>query len=338
MNTTSFLGALGLAFCACSPTFGATLDDIRERGLLRCGVSADLPGFSIKGGNDEWAGFDIDYCRAVAAATLGDAKAVEFVSLDRDTRFEALTSGAVDLLSGDTTWRYAHDAALDVDFVGVNYFDGQGFLVPRGHGITSAKELEDATICVLARGGAEAKLAEYFRTHNISHTPLVLANTADAQRAYLAGECLVYTNDASRLAAARATFEVPGDHILLPEVISKEPLGPAVRQDDSAWADIARWTLNALITAEELGITSTNVAELAASSELTGVRLFLGVDGDQGAALGLSSDWVRNVILSVGNYGEIFERNIGQTTPIGIARGLNAQWKDGGLLYAAPFR
>ncbi|MGH1331165.1 MAG: amino acid ABC transporter substrate-binding protein [Paracoccaceae bacterium] len=338
MKKTLILGALTVAGLAAGAASAATLDDVKARGKLNCGVSTGLAGFSAPDANGEWEGFDVDVCRAVAAAIFGDAKAVDFTPLTTQTRFTALSSGEVDLLARNTTWTFSRDVDLKLEFIGVNYYDGQGFMVPKGLGVSSAKELDGATVCIQTGTTTELNLADYFGSNNISYEPVPVETNAESQQQYLAGACDVFTTDASGLAATRATFENPGDHVVLPEIISKEPLGPAVRHGDSEWADIARWTLNAMITAEELGVTSANVAELANGSDNPEVDRLLGTEGNLGEMLGLSADWAKNVIMAVGNYGESFERNIGESTPIGIARGLNGQWKDGGLLYSPPFR
>jgi len=243
------------------------------------------------------------------------------------------------MLARNTTWTFSRDVDLKFEFVGINYYDGQGFMVPRDLGVSSAKELDGATVCIQTGTTTELNLADYFRVNNISYEPVPIETNAEAQQQYLAGACDVYTTDASALAATRASFEAPGDHVLLPEIVSKEPLGPLVRHGDSDWGDIVRWTLNALVTAEELGVTSANIEELAAAP--TGnpeINRLLGTEGELGAMLGLEPTWAKMAISAGGNYGELFERNIGENTPIGLARGLNAMWTDGGLIYSPPFR
>ncbi len=339
MKKTVFLGALTVAGLVAGVASASTLDDVKARGALNCGVTTGLVGFAAPDANGVWEGFDVSVCRAVAAAVFGNGDAVEFVPTTGETRFTALASGEIDLLARNTTWTFSRDTDLKFDFVGVNYYDGQGFMVPKALGVSSAKDLDGATVCIQTGTTTELNLADYFRTNNISYQPVPIQTNAEAQQQYLAGACDVYTTDASGLAATRATFEAPGDHILLPEIISKEPLGPLVRHGDNDWGDIAMWTLNALISAEELGITSANVAELsAAPTDNPEINRLLGTEGDLGAMIGLSADWARNAIAAGGNYGEIFEKNIGEATPIGLARGLNAQWTDGGLLYSPPFR
>ena len=339
MNKTVLFGTLTIAGLAAAAASAATLDDVKARGHLNCGVTTGLTGFAAPDANGVWEGFDVDVCRAVAAAIFGDKNAVEFVPTTGETRFTALSSGEIDLLARNTTWTLSRDTDLKFDFIGVNYYDGQGFMVPKALGVTSAKDLDGATVCIQTGTTTELNLADFFRSNNISYEPVPIQTNAEAQQQYLAGACDVYTTDASGLAATRATFETPEDHVLLPEIISKEPLGPLVRHGDNEWGDIAMWTLNALIAAEELGITSANIGEMsAAPTNNPEVNRILGTEGDLGAMMKLDKNWAVNAITAGGNYGEIFERNIGENTPIGLARGLNAQWTDGGLLYSPPFR
>jgi general L-amino acid transport system substrate-binding protein len=338
MKKTLILGALTVAGLAAGAASAATVDDVKARGNLNCGVSTGLVGFAAPDANGNWEGFDVSVCRAVAAAVLGDASAVEFTPTTGQTRFTALASGEVDVLARNTTWTFSRDVDLKFTFVGVNYYDGQGFMVPKDLGVSSAKELDGATVCIQTGTTTELNLADFFRTNNISYEPVPIETNAEAQQQYLAGACDVYTTDASGLAATRATFENPGDHVVLPEIISKEPLGPLVRHGDDNWGDIVRWTLNALITAEELGVTSANVAEMAAGTNNPEINRLLGTEGNLGEQLGLDADWAQRAIAAVGNYGEIFEANIGEATAIGLARGLNAQWTNGGLIYSPPFR
>ncbi|WP_373355671.1 amino acid ABC transporter substrate-binding protein [Pseudoroseicyclus sp. CXY001] len=338
MKTSVLFGALTVAGLAAGSASAATLDDVKEAGVLNCGVTTGLVGFAAPDANGEWEGFDVGICRAVAAAVLGDPTAVNFVPTTGQTRFTALASGEIDLLARNTTWTFSRDVDLKFEFVGVNYYDGQGFMVPRSLGVTSAKDLDGATVCIQTGTTTELNLADFFRVNNINYEPVPIETNAEAQQQYLAGACDVYTTDASGLAATRATFENPGDHVILPEIISKEPLGPLVRHGDNDWGDIARWTLNALIAAEEYGVTSANVEELSQGTDNPEINRLLGTEGDLGAMLGLEADWAKNAIAAVGNYGELFEQNIGESTPIGLARGLNAQWTEGGLLYSPPFR
>ncbi len=339
MKKSVFFGTLAVAGLAAGASAAATLDDVKARGSLKCGSNEGLAGFAAPDANGVWQGFDVALCRAIAAAVLGDPQAVEFVPLTSQTRFTALAAGEVDVLVRNSTWTYSRDTDLKLDFVGVNYYDGQGFMVSKDLGVTSAKDLDGATVCIQTGTTTELNLADFFRANNISYEPVPVATNAEGQQQYLAGACDVYTTDVSGLAATRATFEAPGDHIILPEVVSKEPLGPAVRHGDNDWGDIVRWTLNVMIAAEELGITSANVAELAAGpTPNPEVNRILGTEGEMGAMMGLDNDWAVRIISAVGNYGEVFESNIGEATSVGLARGLNAQWTDGGLLYAPPFR
>jgi general L-amino acid transport system substrate-binding protein len=338
MKKSSFLGALTMAGMMASVASAATLDDVKARGKLNCGVSTDLPGFSLADANGNWDGFDVAVCRAVAAAVLGDPSSIEFVPTTGKDRFRALASGEIDLLARNTTWTLSSDANLKFDFIGVNYYDGQGFLVPKALGVTSAKELDGRTVCILTDTTTGSNLTDFFRANNITYEPVPVETNTEARQKYLAGACDAYTNVASSLAASRATFEDPAAHVILPEIISKEPLGPLVRHGDNAWGDIARWTLNALIAAEEYGITSTNIDEMLAGTNNAEINRILGTEGNLGEMLGLDAGWAVRAIKAGGNYGEIFARNIGVDTTIGLARGLNAQWKDGGILYAMPFR
>ena len=314
------------------------LDEVRERGELKCGVSTGVVGFSAPDADGVWHGFDVGMCRAVAAATLGDAMAVEFVPVTSKTRFTALESGEIDMLSRTTTWTYSRDADLNVEFAGVNYYDGQAFLVTKALGVTSATELDGATICIKTGTTSELNLSDYFRTNDMMYDPVPVETDAEAIQQFLAGACDSFSTDGSKLAAFRATMENPADFVVLPEVISKEPLGPAVLHGDQQWGDIVRWTLNALIAAEELELTADTVARMAESSENPEVRRLLGVEGNLGAMLDLSPTWALDAISAVGNYGELFANTIGSNSQIGIERNLNAQWVDGGLQYAPPFR
>ena len=339
MKTSTFFGAAAAATLAAGFASAGTLDDVKAKGFLQCGVSTGLVGFAAADANGNWDGFDVAVCRAVAAAVLGDPQAVKFTPTTGKTRFTALASGEVDMLARNTTWTFSRDVDLKFTFVGVNYYDGQGFMVPKELGVSSAKDLDGATVCIQTGTTTELNLADFFRSNNISYEPVPIETNAEAQAQYLAGACDVYTTDASGLAATRATFENPDAHTLLPEIISKEPLGPLVRHGDNQWGDIVRWTLNALITAEELGVTSANVKEMSMEAgNNPEINRLLGTEGTLGAMLGLEADWAKKAIMAGGNYGEIFARNIGESTPIGLARGLNAQWTEGGLIYSPPFR
>ncbi|HKL55108.1 MAG TPA: amino acid ABC transporter substrate-binding protein [Roseovarius sp.] len=339
MKKTVFLGALTVAGVAAGVASAATLDDVKARGTLNCGVTTGLVGFAAPDANGVWEGFDVAVCRSVAAAVLGDPTAVEFVPTTGKTRFTALASGEVDMLARNTTWTFSRDTDLKFDFVGVNYYDGQGFMVPKALGVSSAKELDGATVCIQTGTTTELNLADFFRKNNMNYEPVPIETNAEGQQQYLAGACDTYTTDASGLAATRAAFENPTEHVILPEIVSKEPLGPLVRHGDHEWEDIVRWTLNALITAEEFGVTSANVEELASGpTDSPEVNRLLGTEGNLGEMIGLDADWAKRAIAVGGNYGEVFERNIGENTPIGLARGLNALWTNGGILYSPPFR
>lgn len=337
MKTTAILGALAGVAMASAASAG-TMDDVKTKGHLQCGVTTGLVGFAAPDANGNYEGFDVAVCRAVAAAVLGDPQAVKFTPTTGKTRFTALASGEVDMLARNTTWTFSRDVDLKFTFVGVNYYDGQGFMVPSSLGVSSAAELDGATVCIQTGTTTELNLADFFRVNNISYEPVPIETNGEAQEQYKAGACDVYTTDASGLAATRASFENPGDHVVLPEIISKEPLGPLVRHGDDNWADIVRWTLNALITAEELGVTSANLEEMAKGTNNPEINRLLGTEGDLGGMLGLDKEWAKRAIAAGGNYGEIFEAHIGENTAIGISRGLNAQWTDGGLLYSPPFR
>lgn len=317
---------------------GDTLKEVKARGVLNCGVNTGLIGFAAPDANGNWSGFDVAFCKAVAAAVLGDATKVKYVPTTGQTRFTALSSGEVDLLSRNSTWTFQRDTDLKLDFVGVNYYDGQGFMVGKDLGVSSAKELDGATICIQTGTTTELNLADYFKANNMTYQPVNIDSNAEGEQQYMAGACDAYTTDASGLAATRASFADPENHIILPEIISKEPLGPAVRHGDNNWGDITRWTLYALIAAEEYGVTSANIEELSKSSTNPEVQRLLGSIDDLGAMMGLDAAWAKNAIKAGGNYGEIFAATIGEQTPIGLARGLNAQWTQGGLMYAMPFR
>ncbi len=328
-----------LAVVVAGPAFaGATLDAVKQRGSIQCGVNNGLAGFGAPNDKGEWSGLDVDFCRAVAAAVFGDATKVKFAPLTAKERFTALQSGEVDMLARNTTWTLSRDTGLGFDFVGVNYYDGQGFMVRESLGVKSALELSGAAVCVQTGTTTELNLTDYFRTNNMELKPVVFEKNEEARTAYDEGRCDSYTTDASGLAAERSVLKNPGEHIILPEIISKEPLGPVVRHGDNEWEDVVRWTLNAMVIAEEFGITSENVDKVKAESANPEVRRMLGVEGDMGQQLKLNPDWAYNIIKQVGNYGESFERNIGEKTPLQLARGLNQLWSKGGLLYAPPVR
>ena len=339
MKKFAFFGALSFAALGAGMAAAGTLDDVKARGELICGTNAALAGFAAPDANGVYQGFDVAICRAIAAAVLGDPMKVKFVPTTGETRFTALASGEVDLLSRTTTWTYSRDTDLKFTFSGINYYDGQGFMVKKSLGVSSAKELDGATICIQTGTTTELNLADYFKSNNLSYEPVPIKDNAEAEQQYSAGSCDVYTTDASGLAATRATFADAAEHIILPEIISKEPLGPLVRHGDDQWADIVKWTYNALVAAEEYGVTSTNIAELsAAPGNNPEINRLLGTEGEMGPMMGLDKDWAKRAIMAGGNYGEIFAANIGESTPIGLARGLNALWTQGGLQYAPPVR
>ena len=314
-----------------------TLDTVKQRGTLNCGVNAGLPGFSQSDGNGNWRGIDVDYCRAIAAAVLGDPTRVTYFPTPRLERFADLRSGAIDVLIRNTTWTSERDSPGDFSFVGVNYYDGQGFMVKVARGVKSIKDLNGTTICVGTGTTSELNLADYFRSHNISYQPLKFPTHDETVQAYLAGRCDAYTADASSLYSVRVEQARPKDHVVLPEIISKEPLGPLVRQDDPHWFTVVKWVHFTLLNAEEVDITQANVAEKANSADPY-VRRLLGAEGDFGTRLGLDNAFAVKVIKAVGNYGEVFERNVGVGSRLKIDRGLNKLWSNGGLQYAPPVR
>lgn len=316
---------------------GETLRRVRNRGFVQCGVSQGLPGFSSPDERGHWSGIDVDFCRALAAAIFGDPAKVRFRPLSAKDRFTALQSGEIDILSRNTTWTMSRDTQLGFDFIGVTYYDGQSFMVRKAAGIKSAKDLAGGTICTETGTTTELNLADYFRSRGLSYKVLSFEKNEEALVAYDRGRCDAYTTDASGLYAQRLKLTDADANMVLDDVISKEPLGPAVRQGDPQWEDIARWTLNALLNAEELGITSDNLDEML-ESDNPRVKRLLGREGAYGEAVGLRPDWAAHAIRAVGNYGQMFERNVGTETPLGIKRGLNALWTEGGVQYAPPVR
>lgn len=315
-----------------------TLEDVKARGKLLCGVNPGLLGFAAKGDDGNWAGFDVDFCRAVAAAALGDAVKVEYVGLTAQDRFVKLTSGAVDVLARNTTWTMERETKFPLRFVGVNYMDGQGFLVSKALGVNSVFTMSQAAICFLEGTTTEANVADFFREREMVFTPVKFGTIDDVVAAYEAGQCDSYTADQSQLYAIRLKLKAPEDHIILPDVISKEPLGPMVRQGDEQWFNIVRWTLFALVNAEELDVKAASIDDLKANSKIPTVRRLLGLEGTFGADMGLDADWAARAIKATGNYSEIFERNLGKGSKLGIERGINALWNAGGLLYVPPVR
>jgi len=324
-----------------APEFASpTLSAVKARGRLNCGVHQGLVGFAYTDNRGQWRGFDVDFCRALAAAVLGDAQAVRFVPVANDQRFEALRSGRIDVLWRETSWTLSREAQEGVRFAGVNYYDGQGFMARRSLNLASATELNGARICVQRASTSQLNVADWFRARGIEYRPVEAASAEDAAAAYGREECDVLSGDVSTLAATRTTLAGPDQHVILADVISKEPLGPVVKRGDEAWTSVVRWTLNALILAEELGVTSANVEAQVKDARDPQVKRLLGVEGGYGAMLGLSNDWARRAIAAEGNYGEIFARNIGADSPLDLERGLNAQWnaRPGGLIYALPIR
>ncbi len=337
MKLAKLLIVMVAVLALASVSMAGTLDDVRAKGYLRAGVNGSVFGFSMPDKKGVWKGLDVDTAKAVAAAVFGDANKVKFVPLTAVQRLPALQSGEIDVLCRNTTQTLTRETKNGLNFVHVNYYDGQGFLVPKKLGIKSAKELDGATVCVLPGTTTEMNAADYFRSHGMKWKPVVIENTAELNKAFFAGRCDCLTSDASQLAAQRSVAPNPKDYVLLPEIISKEPLAPVVRHGDDQWYDIVNWTVMALIEAEELGITSKNVDKMLKSKNPQ-IQRFLGVTPGMGKALGLDDKWAYNIIKQVGNYGEIFERNVGVNTPLGLERGLNALWTKGGLMYAAPFR
>jgi len=314
-----------------------TLSEIRSRGELRCGVNTGLAGFAAPDDAGQWRGIDADFCRAVAAAIFGSGEKVKFVPLNAKERFTALQSGEVDLLSRNTTWTMSRDTSLGLTFTGVMYYDGQGFMVRKSLGLSKVEQLAGASICVQTGTTNEQNLADYFTTRNLSYRPVVFERLDEAISAYTTGRCDSFTTDSSQLISERTQLPNPGDSVILPELISREPLGPAVRQGDHQWAGIVRWTHFAMLNAEADGVTQQNVDEMLKSPNPE-IRRLLGLEGGFGAGLGLSNDWAVAILKAVGNYGESFERNLGSGSRLGIPRGLNALWKDGGLHYPPPIR
>jgi general L-amino acid transport system substrate-binding protein len=317
----------------------ATLNQVKTRGSLNCQVGTPTAGFYALAADGSWSGMDVDMCRAVAAAIFNDPKKVQFQSVTSAVRFTSLANGESDMLSRTTTWTAVRDTQLGLEFAGVNFYDGQGLMVPKSANIKSAKELNNATVCVLTGTTTELNIADFYRSNKMTFKAVTAENENVLITTYLGGGCDVYTNDKSGLAAIRSAFPKPDEHVILPETISKEPLGPVVRHGDQAWGDLVRWTLNGLIEAEEGGVTAANVDEMLKSTN-PAIRRLLGVEGNIGEGMGLSKDFMVRVIKAVGNYGEIYERNVGAKTPVNIPRdgSLNALWTKGGILYAPPFR
>jgi general L-amino acid transport system substrate-binding protein len=332
--TIALTAALGLT---ATSAYADTLGDVKAKGYVQCGVTGGVPGFSAPDANNVWTGLEVDFCRAVAAAIFNDPEKVRYTPLTSQERFAALSAGEIDILSRTTTWTMSRDTDLGIKFIGTMYYDGQGFMVREADGIASALDLSGAAICIESGTTTELNAADYFAANNMEFNTVVFVDQDEVVKAYEDGRCDVYTTDGSALAAERSKFAVPDDHVILPEIISKEPLGPVVRQGDDLWFNINRWTYFALLEAEELGVTSANVDEMLGSDN-PAIKRLLGVEGDFGTPIGLTKDWAYQIIKTVGNYGESFERNVGASTPIGLERGLNALWTNGGLQYAAPIR
>ena len=336
MKKIASILALALIFAAQSVS-AQTLKTVKDRGILNCGANGTLAGFGLPDAQGKWTGLDVDVCRAVAAAIFNDANKVKFVPLSAKDRFTALQSGEVDVLMRNTTWTSSRDSSLGLNFTGVDYYDGQGFMVRKTLKVNSALELNGASVCVQQGTTTELNLADFFRAHNMQLKSVTFATANEAIKAYDAGRCDAYTTDASGLYAERLRLANPDDHNILPEIISKEPLGPAVRHGDDQWFDIVKWTLFAMLNAEELGITQANVDDMVKSTN-PDIKRFVGTEGNYGEQLGLTKDWAVRIVKLVGNYGESFERNVGSGSPLKIDRGLNKLWNKGGVQYAPPIR
>ena len=320
--------------------FGAqadTLSDVQKKRYVQCGVDGQLPGFSAPDSRGQMAGIDVDVCRAVAAATIGRAAAVRYTPLTAKERFTALSSGEVDVLSRNTTWTLTRDSSLGLNFAGVNYYDGQGFLVSKNLGVSSALELDGADICIQAGTTTELNLADFFRVNNMKYRAITYDTSVQTKEGFEAGRCDVLTSDQSQLAAIRIQLATPASAVVLPDVISKEPLGPVVRQGDDKWFNIVKWSMNCMINAEEYGVSSSNIRQMRQSTDAN-VRRMLGLEGQGGQDLGISNRWCYNIVAQVGNYKEIYDRNVGPDSRLALPRGVNALWKDGGILYAPPIR
>ncbi|MBL8700566.1 MAG: amino acid ABC transporter substrate-binding protein [Alphaproteobacteria bacterium] len=331
--------ALGIALCTgvAAAQGSNTLAAVKARGHLLCGAHPGAPGFSQPNSRGEYTGFDADHCRAIAAAIFGDPQAIRFRPLSSQQRLTAVQTGEIDVLIRTTTWSMARDTTSGLNVTNVTFYDGQGFLVRTKLGLKSAKELDGATICVTSGTTNELNLADWARANNLRIQPLVIDQNDETRKAYESGRCDAFTTDASQLAGIRTALPVPAEHVVLPDIISKEPLGPYVRHGDDQWFDLVRWTMFALVEAEELGVTSKNVDEMLKAPN-PNIQRLLGVSGGFGKMIGLDDRWAYNAIKAVGNYGEIFDRNLGKESPLGLARGINALWNKGGLIYAPPIR
>jgi len=337
MKKLSFIMVAVFLMISASLAAASTLKEVQKRGELQCGVSTGLPGFSATDEKGNWKGLDVDGCKAIAAAVLGDAGKVKYIPLNAKERFTALQSGEIDVLVRGTTWTLTRDTSLGLNFAGVNYYDGQGFMVSKKLGVKSAKDLDGAAICIQAGTTTELNLADYFTQNKMKYQPVVFDSHDQTIKGFEAGRCDVLTSDQSQLYGLRTHLPNPDDAVLLPEIISKEPLGPVVRQGDDGWFNIVRWSFFAMVNAEDMGVTSKNIDEMK-KSDNPGIRRLLGLEGIKGKSLGLSDDWAYQIIKQVGNYSEVFERNVGMDSPLKIKRGLNALWSKGGIQYAPPIR
>jgi general L-amino acid transport system substrate-binding protein len=315
-----------------------TLETVKARGMLSCGVSQGLPGFSAPDDKGNWTGIDVDVCRALAAVIFNDPTKVKFVPLSAKDRFIALQSSEIDVLSRNTTWTLSRDTSLGANFTGVTYYDGQGFLIKKSLKVNSALELNGASVCVQTGTTTEQNLADYFKSNKMKYEVIAFSSADETVKAYESGRCDVFTSDVSQLYAERLKLANPADHVVLPEVISKEPLGPMVRHGDDQWFDLVKWTLFAMMDAEEFGITQKNVDDMVKTADKPELKRVLGTDGNFGEQLGVTKDWVVRIVKAVGNYGESFDRNVGAGSKLGIARGLNKLWNKGGIQYAPPIR
>lgn len=326
------------AACTALPAAASTLETVKARGTVLCGVNTSAPGFSSMDSKGRWTGMDVDVCRSVAAAVLGDADKVKYVPLSSPQRFTALQSGEIDILARNTTWTMTRDASQGVMFVAVSYYDGQGFIVPKSLGVKSVNELDGATVCIQAGTSTEKTLADYFNAHKMSYKSVIFDTAEAIQGAFLSGRCDVYTTDMSDLAGMRTRASNPKDYDILPEVISKEPLGPAVRRGDDEWFEIVRWCFDTFVQAEELGVTQANADKMRETSKNPNVLRLLGKGDDMGRMIGLDKNWSYRIVKQVGNYGESWTRNFGPDTPLNLPRAQNRLWTDGGLMYAMPIR
>jgi general L-amino acid transport system substrate-binding protein len=334
-RSAAFAALIGAALATAATA--QTLEAVKQRGALNCGVNPGLTGFSIADAQGAWSGLDVDFCRAVAAAIFGDPSKVRFTPLSAEERFEALRSGKIDILARNSTWTMSRETQYGLSFVGVNYYDGQGFLIHKSPPISSALELDGAKVCVQTGTTTIDNFVDYFKSNNLKYEVVGEASAADALKDYEAGRCAVYTSDVSGLYAQRLLLQKPGDHVILPDVISKEPLGPSVRVDDAKWAQLVKWVLFAMLDAEELGVSSKTLDQ-ALKSNKPAVRRLVGAEGGFGEQIDLANDWAVNIIRAVGNYGESYERNVGSKSKLGIPRGLNELWSMGGIQYAPPIR